>query len=77
MQLKRECKDGSILINYILVSLLIKLVLIKIKNMAEICKSIMKWKVIVYWMVLGLQIFPRLEIKVRKFNLTDHFQVKL
>lgn len=48
MQLKRECKDGSILINYILVSLLIKLVLIKIKNMAEICKSIMKWKVIVY-----------------------------
>lgn len=33
MQLKWECKDGSILITYIFVSLLIKLVLIKIKNM--------------------------------------------
>lgn len=33
MQLKRECKDGPILITYILVSLLVKLVLIKIQNM--------------------------------------------
>lgn len=32
MQWKWECKDGSILINYILVSLLIKLVLVKVKN---------------------------------------------
>lgn len=31
MQLKWECKQGSILINYILLSLLIKLILIEIK----------------------------------------------